>query len=423
MIVLSLIPSHEIASWLISGIGRVLEPFGLGSSGVAHEFVYVAVIVAISLLVGWGLRRLVLAVASRLPFMGRSEIGREMTRLRTLQHCSHFISPLVFLAFVPFAFTHGEAALVYLTRVALVYLLVTVAVAVNAVLEVMWENFNSVRNTKGLPLRGLLNVGRGIVWIIIVIVSASVLLDKSPAALLAGLGAFAAALMLIFRDSILGFVAGLQLSNNDVVRVGDWIVVPGTPADGTVLDVTLTAVKVMNWDNTTAMLPPHTLVSGSFQNYRSMYQSGGRRVMVSVYVDPCTVSAATDELYGSVASELPLMGDYIAKVRGEGGLDLGGDPLQSGCATNLGLLRAYLYMYLGRHPKVNQSMTVLVRLLQEEEFGIPLQVYCFSATTDWIAYEQIGDEIVEHVLSVARLFGVGLSNYSNYDVALTGSGK
>ena len=246
MIVLSLIPSHEIASWLISGIGRVLEPFGLGSSGVAHEFVYVAVIVAISLLVGWGLRRLVLAVASRLPFMGRSEIGREMTRLRTLQHCSHFISPLVFLAFVPFAFTHGEAALVYLTRVALVYLLVTVAVAVNAVLEVMWENFNSVRNTKGLPLRGLLNVGRGIVWIIIVIVSASVLLDKSPAALLAGLGAFAAALMLIFRDSILGFVAGLQLSNNDMVRVGDWIVVPGTPADGTVLDVTLTAVKVMN---------------------------------------------------------------------------------------------------------------------------------------------------------------------------------
>ena len=130
--------------------------------------------------------------------MGRSEIGREMTRLRTLQHCSHFISPLVFPCVCPFAFTHGEAALVYLTRVALVYLLVTVAVAVNAVLEVMWENFNSVRNTKGASVAWASECRQGIVWIIIVIVSASVLLDKSPAALLAGLGAFAAALMLIF---------------------------------------------------------------------------------------------------------------------------------------------------------------------------------------------------------------------------------
>lgn len=163
-----------------------------------------------------------------------------------------------------------------LDRAVYVYAIAMFGVAVTAVFSFVWVRYDQHENTKKLPLKGILNVAKGIVWGIVVIVAVSVMVDKSPAVLLTGLGAFAAALMLIFKDSILGFVAGIQLSQNDMLRVGDWIVVPSTIANGIVTDVTLSVVKVLNWDNTTVMLPPYTLVSTSFQNWRSMSDSGVR---------------------------------------------------------------------------------------------------------------------------------------------------
>ena len=198
-----------------------------------------------------------------------------------------------------------------------IYTVIVFAMAVCVINTFLWTHFDRRENTKNLPLKGILNVCNGFVWIIAAIIIGSILLDKSPVALLTGLGAFATVLMLIFKDSILGFVAGIQLSQNDMLRVGDWIVVPSTIANGIVEDVSLTAVKVRNWDNTIVTLPPYTLVSSSFQNWRGMSDSGWRLIDKSFSIDIDTVVPATDEIKQRV-STLPGMGDYIKKIETQG---------------------------------------------------------------------------------------------------------
>ena len=274
----ALIPSHDIAVTILTFIDRILDWLGLSHDRRLEEIVYTVIIFGISLVIGLTVRWVVVFVIRKFLAHRRSAAVAQLLRMRTVGKCTHFIPPLVFFALIPFAFETDYHTLDWILRLAGVYTLVTIGIAICAVLEYAWWRFNNSQNKSNHPLKGILNVCRGVVWIIIVIISVSILIDKSPAALLAGLGAFAAALMLIFKDSILGFVAGIQLSTNDMLRVGDWIVVPSTIANGTVIDVTLTVVKVQNWDNTIVMLPPYTLVSTSFQNWRGMSDSGARLV-------------------------------------------------------------------------------------------------------------------------------------------------
>lgn len=260
---------------------------------------------------------------------------------------------------------------------------------------------------------------RGAVWMITAILCSSVLLDKSPISLLAGLGAISAVFLLIFKDTFLGLVATLQLSSNDMIRKGDWIVVDGTSANGVVFDVTLSAVKVKNWDNTTSILSPYKLVSGSFQNYRSMFESGARQIKSAIYVDPMSVKATSAELFKKIADKYPVVAPMIAKALAPNGLDLTNDPLQSGMSTNLGLFRAYLFAYLRANPRIAQDQDLLINLRDETEFGIPIQIYCFSTITKWIPYEQIHDEVLEHAFQAAADFDLSLCNYSNYNNTVT----
>ena len=221
-----IIPTHQAAQWLLTHIDRLLDHLGLDRAKGVEEWVYVAVIVAVALLAGWIVRRCILFVAKRFVRLRDSAAGRLMLEQHLLTKCSHVIPPLVVLALLPFAFDTSSPML-RLFRLALyVYTVVVVAMAVCAVLTFVWTRFDEKENTNNLPLKGVLNVGKGIVWIIVAVIVGSLLLGKTPGAFLAGLGAFAAALMLVFKDTILGFVAGIQLSNNDMLHVGDWIVVP-----------------------------------------------------------------------------------------------------------------------------------------------------------------------------------------------------
>lgn len=274
--------------------------------------------------------------------------------------------------------------------------------------------FNEIKNTKNLPLEGVLNMGRGIVWIIAVILIASVLINESPISLLAGLRALSAVLLLIFKDSILGLVATIQLSSNDMIRKGDWIVVDGTSVNSNVLDVTLSSVKVKNWDNTTAILLPYKLISGSFVNWRGMFDTGARRIESCIYVDPCSVAQTTLELFNAISKKYPIMQKQITEATAEGGLDLTKAPLQSGMATNLGLYRAYMFTYLRAHPRIVQNEWLLVNLQPEVEFGIPVRVYCYSNVTAWVEYVQINDEVLEHFFSVTKDFELKLCNYNTF---------
>lgn len=409
-----LIPSHELGVWLLSVVDKLLAFLGLECDKTVEEIVYTIIVLGLSIIVGVAVERIALFVVTKIVAIRHGEISKELLEQRTFKRCSHFIPPLVFLCLIPFAFKTDNHLLSLIFRIGGVYLLVTIGIAINAVLEFSWTHFQSYANRKNHPLKGVLNIGRGIFWGIISIVSISILVGKSPMALLAGLGAFAAALMLIFKDSILGFVAGIQLSNNDMLRVGDWINVPSTIANGIVIDVTLTVVKVRNWDNTIVMLPPYSLVSTSFQNWRGMREAGFRLINRTVYIDQASIVEASDEFVANIVKQFPEMADFVAVCRaarenGVGHLYNPSEP-NGTIDSNLGLFRAYLGHYLVSHPLVAADHKLVVRLTEATAYGQALNLYFYSKQTAWVPYLALASEIFEHVAVTAAKFGLILYN-------------
>lgn len=412
----SLIPSHDFAVWILKMIRQLMDAVGLSHGGYMEEIVYTVVVLFVALAIGLLVKRGVLLVARKIVKLRHTPAGKELLAQKTLKKCSHFITPLVFLCLIPVAFSTDHGTLDWILRIVGVYTLITFGMAICAVLEFAWVRFDERENTENHPLKGVLNVCRGLVWIIIGIVSVSVLIDKSPMALLAGLGAFAAALMLIFKDSILGFVAGIQLSNNDMLRVGDWIVVPSTIANGIVVDVTLTVVKVQNWDNTIVMLPPYTLVSTSFQNWRGMSDSGARLVNRDIVFAQASITRATPEMVERLVAAYPLMEKYVRKLqelKGASGIYNDWQQPNGTVDTNLGLFRIYVTSYLLNHPCVSRDKStdyIIVALDPAREDGQPLNIEFFTNTTDWAPYEAILSDIFENFAVTARDFGLVLSN-------------
>lgn len=403
-----LIPSHKIAAWLIDKIDWLLESIGLSGDKTAEEIAYTCVIMAIAVIVGWGVRRVVLWGVKRIINFRQSGFGHELLKHHVLSRCSHIIPPVIFLLLIPFAFDKGSSTLTWMTRIAIAYQLIALAIAINSLLTFLWSRYNRRRNTRNLPLRGVVIVANGIVWGIVIIAVISVIIDKSPMVLFAGLGAFAAALMLIFKDSILGFVAGIQLSQNDMLRVGDWIVVPDTIANGVVEYVSLSVVKVRNWDNTIVMLPPYTLVSTSFQNWRGIMEKGVRQIVASVIIDNDSIKPITDEQGKTLGKQFPQLNPYLDMSQKQ--YNSGKTPINGNSDTNLGVMRIYLCSYLINHPMISNDFQILVRLLPPTANGTPLQIYCYATTTEWATYEAVQSELIEHLISICPTFDITIYN-------------
>lgn len=412
MLTADIIPSHKVAQWLLSHIHRFLNWFGLEKDRVTEEFLYTAIIVIAALFIGWAIGNLVRMIVRKWVKVRRPELAQELVQKHVIVHCCRIIPPLVILGLLPFAFTGHSIINTIIMRGLLIYTSIVVCMAICSVSSFTWTRLEEKRNTRNLPLRGILDTIIGILWVITVIVCVAILVNRSPVALLTGLGAFAAVLMLVFKDSILGLVAGLQLSQNDMLHVGDWIVVPSTIANGIVTDVSLTAVKVRNWDNTIVTLPPYTLVSGSFQNWRGMSQSGVRQIARSILVDIYTITQATPEFLNTIIVRFPILKSYIEKLETskETIFDPGTATVNGTIETNLGLYRAYLCELLLNNPSISSSNQILVRLLAPTEYGIPLQVWCFTSTTAWTAYEAIQSALFEHIAVTAPEFGLRLFN-------------
>lgn len=424
MVACEIIPSHKVAMWLLSTIDRILDAIGLSKERTVEEIVYVGLIVGMALFVGWAIRRCILALLRKIARWHNTELTQSLLNGHVLSRCSHVIPPLVIMALLPFAFD-TKSTLLHIFRILLyVYTVIVFARAIIVINTFIWTRIDKHENTKNLPLKGILNVCNGFVWIVAAIIAGSIVLDKSPVALLTGLGAFATVLMLIFKDSILGFVAGIQLSQNDMLRVGDWIIVPSTIANGIVIDVSLTAVKVRNWDNTIVTLPPYTLVSTSFQNWRGMQETGRRLINKTVLVDTDSVVTADESLLAEVAG-LPGMADFITKVQKSGQFyDPGVATVNGTISTNLGLLRAYMCNYLLRHPMVSNESQILVNVTTPNEFGLPLQIWCYTSPK-WTAFEAVKSEIFEHLTAVAPKFRLRIYNSPSGNditsVSLTGN--
>ena len=412
--------AHSVAEWLLSLIDRLLNAIGLETHEKTEEAICLFIIIAGAFLIGWMLQKIIYFVLRHAVKLRPSAIGQELLKGKTLARCCYIIPPLVVLALAPFALEESHSTYTVVVRIAGIYALFALAAGLGAVFTFIFNYYNTYENKRKLPLKGLVNVAIGVVWIIIVILSVSVALDKSPGLLLTGLGAFAAALMLVFKDSILGFVAGIQLSENDMIHVGDWIVVPDTIANGVVLDMTLTTVKVQNWDNTIVTLPPYSLVQSSFQNWRGMSESGCRRIVKNLTIDITSVKSITPDEADALAARYPLLKEFVDNLRKNNGLEQnnpGLTPINGTIETNLGLFRAYCCLYIYNNPFINNVQQILVRILDPTNGGLPLQVYCFTATTDWNKYEGIQSAIIEHISTVCGDFGLDIYSSSTLTVS------
>lgn len=407
--------SHTVATWLMDIIDRILNALGVSHFSHTDDIVYLVIVFAFAFVLGWLIQKAVYFFLQKFVQMRHGVIGEELLQWRTLSRCCYIIPPLVIMALAPFAFDSGHKTIEIIERIAGIYALVAFAIGLTAVFDFIFNHYNIHDNRKRLPVKGLLNIVKGLAWIIIAIFAVSVAFDKSPAMLLTGLGAFAAALMLVFKDSILGFVAGIQMSQNDMLHVGDWIVVPGTPANGIVLDVTLTAVKVRNYDNTIVTVPPYTLVSTSFQNYRGMKESGARRIVKTLTMDLTTVRRLDDASIDAIVKKHPILTDFVENLRKNGRKeqnDGGLTPVNGTITTNLGLFRAYICLYVNQNPDISKEQQILIRLMDATPNGLPLEIYCFTATTDWDRYEAIQSALLEHVSTIVGDFD-GLAVYSS----------
>lgn len=280
---------------------------------------------------------------------------------------------------------------------------------------------------RNLPLRGLTQSVKLLSAGVAVIVGISLLIGKSPLILFSGLGAMTAVLLLVFKDPLLGLVAGIQLSANNMLRVGDWLEMPKFGADGDVIDISLTTVKVRNWDKTITTIPSYALIADSFKNWRGIDESGGRRIKRAVNIDMSSI-CFLDEADVERLRCLQLLTDYVEKKIREIEADnkekgVNPDsPANGRRLTNIGTLRAYLGAYLKSHKQLNHQLTTMVRQLDPGPNGLPLQLYCFTSTTDWVPHEDIQSDIFDHVLAVLPEFGLRLhQNPSGHDVRHIGS--
>ena len=297
----------------------------------------------------------------------------------------HTIPAILVYALLPMAFMRGKELLVISQKACAIYIIFSLLLAINGILLMIMDIYDGKETMKNRPMKGFIQVLQVLLFFIGGIVIISILVNKSPASLFAGLGASAAILMLVFKDSILGFVAGIQLSANDMVRPGDWITLPSGAANGTVQEITL---------NT-----PYTLVSSPFQNWRGMKDSGGRRVMKNITLDLTTLQFCTPEMLDRYRKEIPLMADY--------------QPEEGVVPTNSQVYRVYIERYLCSLPVVNQELDLIISQKEATMYGVPIQVYFFSRNKVWKEYERIQSDIFDHLLAMVPKFDLKVYQYSD----------
>ena len=374
-------------------VARQLSDMGIDKENLSWStrLTLVALILLISYIMTKLFRHLVIPAVHKITSRTKATWDDYLFNEKMMTSFCRMIPPIMFYLLLPFVFNNVPQVLDILLKGCLIYLVITTLMLVNSFLNSLYEISNEHETLRNRPLKGiyqminLVAIGIGIILII------SILIDQNAATILAGLGASAAVLMLIFKDSILGLVAGVQLSANDMLRPGDWITMPKYGADGDVLEVSLTTVKVRNFDKTITTIPPYALVSDSFQNWRGMRETGGRRIKRSIFIDMTTVHFCSEKEKIMFASR-----GWIDEAQAKPETQV----------VNLYVFRNYLQNYLREHPRTHKELMIMVRQMQPTSEGLPLEIYCISNTTVWLEYEQIQGEIFDHILAVIPEFGL-----------------
>ena len=379
--------------YLKEAIAHIVARIGLGDAAVGPLFT-AAILVIIAIISALAVKFFRMAVTPALRALvsqTRTEWDDRLLSPGVLHALARLIPPVIWYALLPMAFAENPLLLNVLHKACLIYLTVVVLLFIHALLDTL-QNISSEHETlRNRPLKGVYQMVNLIAAAVGIIIIISILIDKDASAILTGLGASAAILMLIFKDTILGLVAGVQLSANDMLRPGDWITMSKYGADGYVTEVTLTTVKIQNFDKTVTTIPPYALVSDSFQNWRAMRESGGRRIKRSLPVDVNTITVMPHDAVARLAAEGLATPEHLQRE-----------------TSNLRLMIDYAVGHIQRRDDINHDLMQMVRLLQPTAEGLPVEIYCFTATTVWPEYEAVQNDLFDHLISILPRFGLRL---------------
>jgi len=390
---------HIIQTWLLGQ--------GMGETGAFYLALLIIVAGALIVMAAVNYITKKILLASLKIYIRRSATRWDdvLLKQKVFQRLAHIAPALV----VYFAAAMLPDARDTLQRLAMLYMVVVGVLVYDGLLNTADDIYRTYPISRERPIKGYIQVIKIITYIFVGIYLVSTLLNRSPWVLLSGLGAMTAILLLIFKDSILGLVAGIQLTFNDMIRIGDWIEMPKYGADGDVVDITLNTVKVQNWDKTITTIPAYTLISDSFKNWRGMSESGGRRIKRAVNIDMTSIKFCDEAMLERFRS-IQYISDYIDRRQKEieqynrdNNIDT--SVIVNGRKmTNIGTFRAYVKEYLHHHPKIHQDMTFLIRQLKPTEYGLPIEIYVFSNDQAWANYEAIQADIFDHILAVVPEF-------------------
>lgn len=386
-----------------------LSAVGIELSAWQLNLILLAVILIISLLIHWVFHQVVIKLIEKMTRQSRRTWRKMLFEEKLFTRLAFAVQGLILYLQVALWLNPDSLFYFSLQTLALLWITLSTTLSLFSLVDVFAYLTRNNKRTKNLPIQGLLQAVKLFITILAVIIVVAVLINRSPLLIISGLGAMTAVLLLVFKDPIMGLVAGIQLSANNMLRLGDWLEMPSYGADGDVIEIGLTTVKVQNWDKTITTIPTYALISDSFKNWQGMSESGGRRIMRAIYIDANSIKFMDQKLYDHLL-EAELLAPYLKMKKQE--VDDSNQNLQVDMSmkvngrrlTNIGTLRANLLNYLKNHPNIRQDMTLLVRQLAAENHGVPLQIYAFTNTTVWAEYEDIQGDIFDHIYAIIDAF-------------------
>lgn len=402
----------KIELWVIKNLDH------LGIEEQYSSYCYIAIAFLVILSIGWianlVVKKFIVEILRSVAKRTKTKLGEYLLQESFFLRLSHLAPAFVISTLSEFVFHNYPVFNGFIAVLVNLYLVVIILWVIDAIIDTLYKLYEESRLSTKLPLKGICQAVKIVVNVTGIIFILSILLDKSPLYFFSGLGALTAVLLLVFKDVILGLVAGIQLTANNMVRKGDWVEMPKYGADGDVIDVALTTIKIQNWDKTITTIPAHALVSDAFKNWRGMSESGGRRIKRSIYLDLSSVRFLKESEVLEL-ERIELLKDYLSGKRsdiGEEGLDLEehglAAPLLNGRnLTNSGTFRAYCIEYLRAHPSIHQKgMTFLIRQLAPTEKGLPIEIYVFVNDVRWIEYEGVQSDVFDHLLAALPVFNL-----------------
>ena len=383
-----------------------MDPILVGYLSIIIMLLFITIICVVANFIT---KKVVIRIITQIVKKTKFQWDNMLLDSKVFHKLSHIV-PAIIIYYFASAFPNYQNVI---EKGAMAYLIIMGLFVINSLLNAINDIYQTFEISKIKPVKGYIQVAKIIVVTFGVILVIANLMGKSPLLLLSGIGALSAVLMLVFKDSLLGLVAGIQLTANDMVRVGDWIEMTKYGADGDVIDISLNTVKVQNFDKTITTIPSYALISDSFKNWRGMQTSGGRRMKRSLFVDTTSISFCTEEMI-TTFKNIHYLSDYIINREREiaeyntSNKINHTHPVNGRALTNIGVFRVYISNYLQSHPGINQEMTLLVRQLAPSENGLPIEIYAFTNDVKWAVYETVQADIFDHLFAVAPEFGIQL---------------